>query len=389
MDRLSWTQGSQMCIWKGMEGARTESAPEQETGKRSPDAALSGVRVQLEKKEYIALRMAAGYWKTCHKDAVRREAELKSENEQLRARLRDLEQRLFGRRSERGAARKGRGSQAGSRPRGHQRGRPGHGRSRLAGLEVREETADLSEDQRACPRCGRLAVPFAGSEDVEIAEIETQLWRRLIRRKRYHAACGCGALPGIVTAPSPARLIPRGKLGISVWVKVILDKYLYLRPSNRLLQELACHGLKLSPGTVAGGLQRLLPLFEPVREALPAAERGALAGGRDGLAGLRAGGGQGRLGLASVGVPVFVRSRVHALAQPIGPSARGPFRRGARRHSGVRPLWGLQEAGRAMGGAAAGLLLGPRAARLPGSGPSLARAGGMGLGLGGAHRHAL
>ncbi len=251
-----------------MEGARTESAPEQETGKRSPDAALSGVRVQLEKKEYIALRMAAGYWKACHKDAVRREAELKSENEQLRARLRDLEQRLFGRRSERGAAGKGRGSQAGLRPRGHQRGRPGHGRSRLAGLEVREETADLSEDQRACPRCGRLAVPFAGSEDVEIAEIETQLWRRLIRRKRYHAACGCGALPGIVTAPSPARLIPRGKLGISVWVKVILDKYPDLRPSNRLLQELACHGLKLSPGTVAGGLQRLLPLFEPVREAL-------------------------------------------------------------------------------------------------------------------------
>ena len=82
----------------------------------------------------------------------------------------------------------------------------------------------------------------------------------MIRRKRYHAACGCGVSPGIVTAPSPARLIPRGKLGISVWAKVILDKYLYLRPSNRLLQELARHGLKLSPGTVAGGLQRLLPL---------------------------------------------------------------------------------------------------------------------------------
>ncbi len=251
-----------------MEGARTESAPEQETGKRSPDAALSGVRVQLEKKEYIALRMAAGYWRARHKDAVRREAELKGENEQLRARIRDLEQRLFGRRSERGAARKGSRSRAGWCPRGHQRGRPGHGRSRLERLEARQETADLSEEQRACPRCGRLMAPFAGSEDVEAAEIETRLWHRVIRRKRCHAACGCGALPGIVTAPSPARLIPRGKLGISVWVKVILDKYLYLRPSNRLLQELACHGLKLSPGTVAGGLQRLLPLFEPLREAI-------------------------------------------------------------------------------------------------------------------------
>ena len=174
MDRLSWTQASQTCIQRGMEDAPAESAPVQEKWNRSPDAAAGGVRVQLEKKEYIALRMAAGYWKARHKDAVRREAELKSENEQLRARIRDLEQRLFGRRSERGAAGKGSRSQAGCRPRGHQRGRPGHGRSRLAGLEVREETADLSEEQRACPRCGRLAAPFAGSEDVEVAEIETR-----------------------------------------------------------------------------------------------------------------------------------------------------------------------------------------------------------------------
>ena len=51
----------------------------QEKWNRSPDAAAGGVRVQLEKKEYIALRMA-GYWRARHKDAVRREAELKSGN---------------------------------------------------------------------------------------------------------------------------------------------------------------------------------------------------------------------------------------------------------------------------------------------------------------------
>lgn len=53
-----------------------------------------------------------------------------------------------------------------------------------------------------------------------------------------------------------------------MWVRVILDKYLYSRPSHRLLQELAGQGVRLSPGTIAGGLRKLLPLLEPVREAI-------------------------------------------------------------------------------------------------------------------------
>lgn len=75
-------------------------------------------------------------------------------------------------------------------------------------------------------------------------------------------------MPGIVTAPAPARLIDRGKYGISVWTTVLLDKFLYGRPSHRLLQDLAGHGLNMSPGTLAGGLQTLSPLFEPLDQAL-------------------------------------------------------------------------------------------------------------------------
>ena len=49
---------------------------------------------------------------------------------------------------------------------------------------------------------------------------------------------------------------------------MLLDKYLYGRPSNRLLQDLAHHGLNMSPGTLAGGLQTLAPLFEPLEAAM-------------------------------------------------------------------------------------------------------------------------
>ena len=62
-------------------------------------------------------------------------------------------------------------------------------------------------------------------------------------------------------------------LGVSIWVTVLLDKYLFYRPTYRLLADLQTHDLDLSLGTLTDGLQRLLPLFEPVYQALAAYNR--------------------------------------------------------------------------------------------------------------------
>jgi transposase len=55
-----------------------------------------------------------------------------------------------------------------------------------------------------------------------------------------------------------------------VWVLVLLDKYAFGRPTTRLLAQLRLHGLDLALGTLTDGLQRLLPLLEPLDEALRA-----------------------------------------------------------------------------------------------------------------------
>jgi len=47
-----------------------------------------------------------------------------------------------------------------------------------------------------------------------------------------------------------------------------LDKYLFYRPTDRLWDDWATLGLDLSPGTLTDGLKHLVPLFEPVYEAL-------------------------------------------------------------------------------------------------------------------------
>jgi hypothetical protein len=65
-------------------------------------------------------------------------------------------------------------------------------------------------------------------------------------------------------APPPTRLIANSVLGVSVWVMVLWDKYASYRPTHRLLADLRLHGLDVAAGTITDGLQRLLPLFEPV-----------------------------------------------------------------------------------------------------------------------------
>lgn len=98
-------------------------------------------------------------------------------------------------------------------------------------------------------------------------------YRRLVRRHRYRPTCDCGVHPGLITAPPAPRVIPKSMVGVSLWVTVLLDKYLFYRPTYRLLADLRTHGLDLSLGTLTDGLQRLVPLFEPVYEALAAHSR--------------------------------------------------------------------------------------------------------------------
>lgn len=246
--------------------------------------------VTVTKQEHIRLVIEANSWKGLHQRAVarakwrderyrrvlrelkeraaQREAVLRAELDVAQAKIRDLQQRVFGRKSERrkgGSEQQARGL-ATRTPRGQQRGSAGHGRTRLAHLPERIEVVEIDAPQ--CPQCGLALSDFPGTEDSEVLEIEVQAYRRVIRRKRYRPMCDCGCVPGIVAAPAPPRLIERGKFGVSVWTSVLLDKFLYGRPSHRLLQDLADRGLTMSPGTLSGGLAALAPLFEPLEQAL-------------------------------------------------------------------------------------------------------------------------
>jgi transposase len=213
----------------------------------------------------------ASYWKAQHQRAVEREALLRQENEQLHAQLRLREQQLFGKKTETSAATTPTATTTDAsprRPRGQQRGHKGPSRRDYSHLPAVPEDRTIPGDECCCGRCGRPFAPVSGTEDSTILEVEVKAHRRLIHRHRYRPTCDCGVHPGIVTAPPAPRVIPKSILGVSILVELLMDKYLSYRPTYRLLADLKTHDLDLSLGTVTDALQRLLPLFEPVYEAL-------------------------------------------------------------------------------------------------------------------------
>jgi len=246
---------------------------------------LAEVRRELDalRIENAHLRQQVGYYKSLHQRALTRLAEKDAEIEQLKGRVRQLESERFGRQSETSASSDRSNTLPGEqdeapnaasdpaappkRSRGQQRNRPGPKRRNREHLPVVEEFIDLTESQTTCPRCGE---PLAanGTEDSEQIEIEVRAYRRRLRRRRGQRTCSCSDCARTVVAPAPAKLIPKGALGTSVWVELLVGKFLSHQPIQRQLASWRRLGLDLSPGTITDGLKRLEPMFTPLYEAL-------------------------------------------------------------------------------------------------------------------------
>jgi transposase len=245
---------------------------------RQPCRECFEVRLELAaiRRELAELRQQAGYWKAMHAGAIGRNELVAAELEQVRGENRKLQDQLFGRKSEKSSTQdrsnylEGENDDRDSttpRKRGQRKDGPGPPRRDYSHLPVVEDPRELPEDQRVCPQCGAALRPI-DTEDSRQIEIDTLAYLRWIRRQRYQRTCDCSNCPRTFTAPPAPKLIPKGLLGTSVWVDILLDKFASHRPTERLLHQWRLLGVPLAAGTVAGGLKRLVPLFRPVYDAL-------------------------------------------------------------------------------------------------------------------------
>jgi transposase len=215
-------------------------------------------------------------WQSLYEQSQERERVLQEQIAALQAQILVLEQRLRGRKSEK----KKRHPEtvltspsAPARQRGQQPTNPAPPRRTFDHLPTQEETCELPADAARCPHCRAPFAPFPGTDDGDLIEIDIRAHRRRYRRRRYRKTCTCAATPALITAPPPPKLIPKGYLGTSVWVLLLLEKYAAYQPTYRFLALLRSFGVDLPLGTVTEGLKKLLPLFEPLYLALAEHQR--------------------------------------------------------------------------------------------------------------------
>ena len=268
------------------------------------------------KKIWIQLRWDANYWQRQHTRAIEREAVWKTKIKELELSLRSqdaqtkeiirqftttidaqnvhiaklnqqleelkshnawLKQRIFGRQTEQSkhsendiVQKDSLSSFADSAEnreklsRGQQKGAPGHGRKHREHLPSIEVFHDVDEHEKYCPICGLPFSPLSITQDSQDIHYEVRLIRRIHKRRCYAPTCHCGAVPGMVTAPPPAKLIPKGLFSTDFWVHILTEKFLFQRPMSRILQTLTMEGLYLSQGTITGGLEKIKDMVYPL-----------------------------------------------------------------------------------------------------------------------------
>jgi transposase len=268
--------------------------------------------LSLDQKEVRAQHQEANFYRAQHARAVEREACLKEEVrglgralreqeaavaekdaqiEALKARVAWLSHKLFGHSTERTKAQASEacglgeipaGGVGGSGPdgsfpprkRGQQEGAPGHGRRSRSELPWEICRHEVAGGVPRCPRCGKPYRPF-GAESSDQIEWKVRLVRVVHERSCYVRDCDCVDAPGVVTAPGPLKLIPKGMFGVSFWARVLLEKYLFARPLHRVLHVLDLEGLSVSQGTITDGLRRIGGLLRPVYGRILERSRGA------------------------------------------------------------------------------------------------------------------
>ena len=227
------------------------------------------------REEIIRLRREAHRYRQLHRRDLRQISQLHKIIEALKAKVAELARRFFGRKSEKFNPEQPKGTQntGAERKRGQAKGRPGHGRKARPDLPRQTQLVSWPGGAPCCEQCGLPYVHNGTARSYEEIVWEVRIFKRVLRRQCYEQACSCPTpgLPVRVSAPAPARLIPRGLLSVESMVEVLLRKFDLWMPLERTVREWRELGVPISAGTWCGVFQRLVPLLVALAEAIQSA----------------------------------------------------------------------------------------------------------------------
>ncbi len=223
-------------------------------------APFKDIRLELIEYKHRAHTWEARYRKS---EEIRSEQELQLK--ELQGKINKLNQKLYGKKSEKSNPKKPK--RPTPKKRGQQADNKQPSRRGFDHLPTETQVYEFEIDS-FCSCCGKPYEDFGFPEETETLEIEVKPYVRKIIRKKAKKTCQCDGGPQLMTAPGPQKLIPRCRIGISIWMEILISKYHFGQPLNRTLNSFSLRDMELAQGTVTGGLQKMPDLFQPVVDAI-------------------------------------------------------------------------------------------------------------------------
>jgi transposase len=151
--------------------------------------------------------------------------------------------------------------------------RPGHpGRAALPKhLERVTDVNDVPPGMRTCPLCGETMTTVSHS----VCEILDVRPAELFVRRRLDERVACPNDDTIVSASKPPELVERGKLGTTLIVESLADKYLEHQPIERQCLRWSRTGTEIAPQTVGRSVAAAIDALAPIARMIQMLTRGA------------------------------------------------------------------------------------------------------------------
>jgi transposase len=147
----------------------------------------------------------------------------------------------------------------------------GGGRGRFAAhLERLEVKNPVPPELRVCPLCG-FEMKTVGHSRCETLNV---IPAKVVVEVRLDETVACPHDDTIVSAPTPPAIVERGKLGDTLIVEGIADKYLQHMPVERQCSRWAQYGVEIAPQTLGRSVMAGVDLLMPIAKLIVEQTRG-------------------------------------------------------------------------------------------------------------------
>ena len=133
-----------------------------------------------------------------------------------------------------------------------------------------EEINAVPPDQRKCPVCGN-EMKTVGHEVCEILEVQPA---RVYVIARKDETVACPHDDTIVSAKPPPQIVERGKLGDTLIIEAVADKFIEHQPTERQSRHFARDGVEIPPQTLGRSMAAGIDLYALIARVI---ERETLA----------------------------------------------------------------------------------------------------------------